>query len=169
MISRYKSLENLGEGGMGVVDRPRTRNSSTPIARQVPRRFYLLAPTPPLSHPSVCHVYEIDEADGRTFSSMASIQGETMNDRISLLTPADQGRIGLRAARRREARYPGRRPPVKGTKMDLGLVRLTEASRPTKADTTMGTVAYMSPEQTRSGEICDRLREPCLNKASRSH
>jgi serine/threonine protein kinase len=36
-----------------------------------------------LSHPNICHVYEIDEADGRTFISMAFIEGETLDERIA--------------------------------------------------------------------------------------
>ncbi len=37
--------------------------------------------------------------------------------------------------------------------MDFGLARLTEASRLTKVDTAMGTVAYMSPEQAQGMEV----------------
>ena len=40
--------------------------------------------------------------------------------------------------------------------MDFGLARLTEASRLTKADQTMGTVAYMSPEQAQGMEVDGR-------------
>ena len=41
----------------------------------------------------------------------------------------------------------------RATIMDFGLARLTEASRLTKADTTMGTVAYMSPEQAQGMDV----------------
>ena len=40
--------------------------------------------------------------------------------------------------------------------MDFGLARLTEASRLTKAEQTVGTVAYMSPEQAQGGEVDHR-------------
>ena len=40
--------------------------------------------------------------------------------------------------------------------MDFGLARLTEASRLTKAEQTVGTAAYMSPEQMQGGEVNHR-------------
>lgn len=36
-----------------------------------------------LHHPNVCPVYEIDEADGKTFLAMAFLKGETLEDRIA--------------------------------------------------------------------------------------
>ena len=44
-------------------------------------------------------------------------------------------------------------PKGRATIMDFGLAHLTEASRLTKVDQTMGTVAYMSPEQAQGAEI----------------
>ena len=36
-----------------------------------------------LHHPNVCRVYEIAEADGKTFLAMAFLKGETLEDRIA--------------------------------------------------------------------------------------
>ncbi len=47
-------------------------------------------------------------------------------------------------------------PEGRATVMDFGLARLTEASRLTKLDTAMGTVAYMSPEQGQGMEVDNR-------------
>jgi len=36
-----------------------------------------------LHHANICPVYEIDEADGKTFLAMAFLEGETLEDRIA--------------------------------------------------------------------------------------
>jgi serine/threonine-protein kinase len=173
-ISHYKITEKLGEGGMGVV----YKADDTKLDRTVALKFlagHLLnddeaktrflreaKAAAGLDHPNICTVYEIAEAEGRTFLSMAFIEGESLEARIErgpmpLKEAVDMGRQvaeGLEAAHEKGVVHRDIKPAnvmvdAKGraTIMDFGLARLTEASRLTKADQTMGTVAYMSPEQ----------------------
>ncbi len=124
-----------------------------------------------LDHPNICTVYEIAEVDGKTFISMAFLKGETLEDRIAkgplslkdALDIARQASEGLQAAHgegifHRDIKPANIQisPEGRATVMDFGLARLTEASRLTKFDTAMGTVAYMSPEQAQGMEVDGR-------------
>ena len=182
-ISHYKITDKLGEGGMGVV----YKAEDTKLERTVALKFlaaHLLnddeakerflreaKAAAALDHPSICHVYEIDEAGGRTFISMAFVKGETLEDRIAKgpLSIKDALEIGRQVAEGLDAAHEAGivhrdikaaniliDPKGRATIMDFGLARLTEASRLTKADTTMGTVAYMSPEQAQGMEVDHR-------------
>jgi serine/threonine protein kinase/Tol biopolymer transport system component len=182
-ISHYKIIAKLGEGGMGVV----YKAEDTKLERTVALKFlaqHLLdddeakerflreaKAAAALHHSNVCPVYEIDEADGKTFLAMAFLQGETLEDRIAegpfaikdALDIARQVADGLEAAHEAGIVHRDIKPAnvlidPKGhaTIMDFGLARLTEASRLTKVDTAMGTVAYMSPEQAQGMEVDHR-------------
>ena len=124
-----------------------------------------------LHHPNVCPVYEIDEVDGKTFLAMAFLEGESLEERITegplsikdALDVARQVADGLDAAHEKGVFHRDIKPAnimvdAKGraTIMDFGLARLTEASRLTKVDTAMGTVAYMSPEQGQGMDVDGR-------------
>ncbi len=116
-----------------------------------------------LLNPNICPVFEIDEVDGKSFISMAYIEGEPLHQKIErgplkleeALDIARQIAQGLDAAHEKGIFHRDIKPEnimvdAKGhvTIMDFGLAQLTEASRLTKTDQTMGTVFYMSPEQT---------------------
>ncbi len=116
-----------------------------------------------LDHSNICTVHEIDEAEGKTFIAMALLEGESLDKRIAqgplkledALSLASQIANGLEAAHEKGIFHRDIKPEnvivdSKGhvTIMDFGLAQLTEASRLTKTDQTMGTVFYMSPEQT---------------------
>jgi serine/threonine-protein kinase len=53
-----------------------------------------------LSHPNICTVYDVGEADGRAFIAMEYVDGVSLSDRIaqSPLTTAEAVRYGLEAA-----------------------------------------------------------------------
>ena len=182
-ISHYRITEKLGEGGMGVV----YKAEDTKLERTVALKFlaaHLLnddeakarflreaKAAAGLHHPNICPVYEIGEAEGKTFLSMAFIEGEPLETRIEqgplpLKEALDIGRQiadGLEAAHEKGVVHRDIKPAnvmvdAKGraTIMDFGLARLTEASRLTKTDQTMGTVAYMSPEQAQGMDVDNR-------------
>jgi len=182
-ISHYKIVEKLGEGGMGVV----YKTDDTKLDRTVALKFlagHLLndeeakarslreaKAAAGLDHPNICTVYEIAEAEGRTFLSMAFIEGESLEAHIErgplpLKEALDIGRQvaeGLEAAHEKGVVHRDIKPAnvmvdAKGraTIMAFGLAHLTEASRLTKADQTMGTAAYMSPEQAQGMEVDNR-------------
>ncbi len=44
-----------------------------------------------LSHPNICTVYVIAEADDKTFIAMEFVKGETLEKRIVKLTPSRRG------------------------------------------------------------------------------
>ena len=121
-----------------------------------------------LSHPNICRVHEIDEAQGRTFIAMEFVEGEDLDKRIEqgplkipeALDIALQIARGLEAAHEKKIVHRDIKPgnvivDDKGhvTVMDFGLALLTESSKLTQLDTTVGTVAYMSPEQAQGVEV----------------
>ncbi len=116
-----------------------------------------------LSHPNVTTIFEIDEADGQTFLALEYVEGETLEQRIEkgplplqdALDFARQIAEGLQAAHAKGIVHrdvkPGNiliTPDGRVKILDFGLALLTERSKLTHLDTTVGTVVYMSPEQT---------------------
>ncbi len=182
-ISHYKIAEKLGEGGMGVVYKAEDTKLDRPVAlkflaphllrdEEARKRFEREAKAAAaLNHPNVCTVHEIAEADGRTFIAMAFLEGESLDKKIeagplklpAALDIAGQTAKGLQAAHGKKIVHRDIKPANlmigEGghvTIMDFGLALLTEGSKLTKLDTTLGTVTYMSPEQTYGMELDHR-------------
>jgi len=122
-----------------------------------------------LDHPNICPVYEVDEAEGEMFLTMAFVEGRSLKDRIAegrlplveALAIAVQVAEGLGAAHERGVVHRdvkpanimlGREGQVRIT--DFGLASLEGGVDLTRPQTVLGTPAYMSPEQFR-GEKTD--------------
>ena len=108
---------------------------------------------------------------GQTFLAMAFIEGDSLDKRIEqglleipeALDIAGQIAQGLEAAHQKKIVHKDIKPgniivDEKGhvTVMKFGLALLTEASKLTQLDTTVGTAAYMSPEQIQGMEVDHR-------------
>jgi TolB-like protein/Flp pilus assembly protein TadD len=103
-ISRYRVLDVLGAGGMGVVYRAEDARLRRPVAlkflstglAQDPialRQFQREArAASSLNHPSICTVYEIDEWAGQPFIAMELLDGETLRER-SAKRPLDAAAV----------------------------------------------------------------------------
>jgi TolB-like protein/tRNA A-37 threonylcarbamoyl transferase component Bud32 len=181
-ISHYKIIEKLGEGGMGIVYRAHDTKLNRDVAlkflhpeltrdEEAKARFIHEAQAAAaLNHPHICTIYEIDEYDGQSFIAMEFIEGEGLQDKIrrgplpidELLSLTIQIGEGLQEAHQKGIVHRDIKPgnimltsqgQVKI--LDFGLARLGAHSKLTKTDTTLGTTAYMSPEQT-SGKEVDR-------------
>ena len=95
LISRYRLLQKLGQGGMGdvylaedtVLGRPvALKFLSGSLLRDSERRSRLFREARAaalIDHPNVCTVHEIDEIDGHPFLVMAYVEGQNLEDRIA--------------------------------------------------------------------------------------
>jgi tRNA A-37 threonylcarbamoyl transferase component Bud32/tetratricopeptide (TPR) repeat protein len=191
-VGRYQVLAKLGEGGMGEVFLAddtqlqrrvaikflRAESEGDALARERLRREALAAAG--LDHPFICKVYEIGDADGRTFIIMEYLEGETLYAaaRRDLLTVrqiveiANELAQALEEAHARGIVHRDLKPSnVMLTKqghikvMDFGLAKQNVESAATGAGsgaatvltdswTRIGTPAYMSPEQV-LGSVVD--------------
>src|SRR5215208_5687854 len=99
---RYRVVSLLGRGGMGEVYRADDLKLGQPVAlkflptrmRERPDLLDRLLKEARIarqvSHPNVCRVYDVGEADGRTFITMEYVDGEDLRsliDRIGQLSP----------------------------------------------------------------------------------
>jgi Tol biopolymer transport system component/predicted Ser/Thr protein kinase len=177
-ISHYKILEKIGEGGMGVVYRAEDTNLERVVALKfmphhiVPdeaeeARFLQEAKAASaLNHPNVCTIYGIEKHEGNRFIAMEYIDGTTLRQKMPLTALNDAIRYGIQIGDAlHEAHQKGivhrdikadnimvnARDQVKV--MDFGLAKLKGSLRITKATSTVGTLAYMSPEQIQGGEV----------------
>jgi serine/threonine protein kinase/tetratricopeptide (TPR) repeat protein len=133
-----------------------------------------------LNHPNISTIYEIDEANGETFIVMEYIPGVTLREWIRR-KPEETGgyrKLGVResvdlaiqiAEGLEKAHGKGivhrdiKSENVMVTEddhrakiMDFGLAKLGGVSRLTKTGSTVGTIAYMSPEQVEGIETDHR-------------
>jgi serine/threonine protein kinase/Flp pilus assembly protein TadD len=182
-ILHYKILEKLGEGGMGVVYKAEDTKLNREVAiKFLPRqivvseeereRFRIEAQAAAaLNHPNIATIHNIEEVDEEMFIVMEYIDGQELEDKIETgplsiddtLDLAIQIAKGLQAAHAKDVIHRDiksanvmltGRGDVKI--MDFGLAKLGGQGKLTKEGTSMGTVAYMSPEQTRGIKVDHR-------------
>jgi len=182
-ISHYKILEKLGEGGMGVVYKAEDTKLKRLVAlkflpssimaseAEKARFIHEAQAAAALNHPNICTIYEIDEAEGHLFIAMEFVEGQSLKEKIEArplkldeaLNIAVQVAEGLQAAHEKKITHRDIKPAnvMITTKdqakiMDFGLAKLAGRTVITKEGTTVGTVAYMSPEQARGEEVDQR-------------
>ena len=180
---RYQIIEELGRGGMGVVYKAQDTKLKRTVAlkflpqelthiSEVKDRFMREAQAAAaLDHPHICTVYEFDETEEKTFISMAYIEGESLKKKIEsgpfeiyeALRIAIQAAEGLQEAHKKGVVHRDiKSANIMVTEkdqakiMDFGLARVTGTTLVTKEGMTMGTIAYMSPQQARGEEVDQR-------------
>jgi TolB-like protein/Tfp pilus assembly protein PilF/predicted Ser/Thr protein kinase len=180
---RYQLIDELGRGGMGVVYKAEDTKLKRIVALKflppelihipdVKDRFMREAQAAAaLDHPNICTVYEFDEAEEKTYISMAYIEGQSLKKKIEsgqlelddAIRLATQVAEGLQEAHKkgivhRDIKSANIMVTEKDQAkiMDFGLARVTGTTMMTKEGMTMGTIAYMSPEQARGEEVDHR-------------
>ena len=183
-LGPYAIVSQLGSGGMGVVylaTDPRLKR--TVAIKLLPpdltrdetakQRFLQEAQAASaLDHPNICTIFEINETDdGQLYLVMAHYEGETLKERIAqgplalddAVDIATQVGQGLAEAHGASIVHRDIKPAnLLVTKtgvvkiLDFGLAKLAGSEGMTQTGTTVGTVAYMSPEQARGQEVDHR-------------
>lgn len=174
-ISHYRILERIGGGAMGVVFKAEDLKLKRIVAlkflppalttdTESKKRFIHEAQAASsLQHNNICTVHDIDETDdGQMFICMDYYEGETLKEKIgrgplSLEEAVDiTGQVarGLAEAHKHGIVHRDVKPAnILITKdgvakiLDFGLAKLVGGSMLTGDGTTLGTAAYMSPEQ----------------------
>ncbi len=181
LASKYKIVEVAGRGGMGIVYKAEDTKLKRRVAlkflppelmleEEAKERFVLEAQAAAaLSHPNICTIHEIDEEEGKSFIAMEYVEGQSLRAKIErgpleeqkALDIAIQIAEGLDEAHKkgiihRDIKSANIMVTEKGQAkvMDFGLAKVTGGTLLTREGTTLGTVAYMSPEQAR-GEVVD--------------
>jgi TolB-like protein/Tfp pilus assembly protein PilF/predicted Ser/Thr protein kinase len=183
IAGKYKIIEELGRGGMGVVYKTEDTKLRRTVALKflppelthipdVKERFMREAQAAAaLDHPNICTVYEFDEDEEKSFISMAYIQGQNLRKKIEsgpleleeALRIATQVAEGLQEAHKkgvvhRDIKSGNIMIDARGQAkiMDFGLARMTGTTLLTQEGAAIGTIAYMSPEQARGKEVDHR-------------
>ena len=183
-LGPYRIVSQLGSGGMGVVYTATDPRLDRRVAIKLlppdltrdetaKQRFLQEAKAASaLDHPNICTIFEINETpDGQLYLVMAHYEGETLkeriargplelNDAIDIATQVGQGLAKVHAAGivHRDIKPANLMVTSDGTVkiLDFGLAKLAGAEGMTQTGTTLGTVAYMSPEQARGQEVDHR-------------
>jgi serine/threonine protein kinase/tetratricopeptide (TPR) repeat protein len=183
IAGKYKIIDEVGAGGMGIVYKAEDLKLKRCVALkflpshfmdspELKERFLIEAQAAAaLSHPNICVIHEVGESEERPYIAMEYVEGETLRDRIKKgpLKPEEALDIAAQiASGLGEAHHKGIiHRDIKSANimvthtgqakvMDFGLAKLRGGSSLTKSQTTLGTIAYMSPEQARGDELDQR-------------
>jgi len=182
-VSHYLILDKLGEGGMGVVYRARDTRldrlvalkflplevASTASGRQ---RFVNEArAASALNHPNVAVVYDVGDSGDQSFIAMELVEGVSLKQRLRAerLSIEDVQSLGLQIAEGLQAAHSKGivHRDIKPENllltseghvkiMDFGIAKTSTDSGLTQTGTTLGTLAYMSPEQLLADNVDHR-------------
>jgi serine/threonine-protein kinase len=184
VVSHYRILEKLGEGGMGVIYKAEDTKLKRFVALKfLPPQFTLdddakkrfmheARAASALDHPNICTIFEINEtSEGQMFICMAYYEGESLEERIgrgpleivdAIDIAVDVGR-GLAKAHREGITHRDIKPAnviITGENqlkiVDFGLAMLAGQTGVTKQGVTVGTSPFMSPEQAKSETVDHR-------------
>lgn len=177
-LGGFEIVRELGRGGMGVVYKAHEQSLQRVVALKILPKELVSDPAfvqrfkrearaaAQLSHPNIVHIYAVGEEDGTHYIAMEYVKGVSLRDLIR-----EKGQLDLRRA----LRYTGQIAQALGAAhtvgivhrdvkphnvmidtadrarvMDFGLASLENArTQLTETGTTLGTPAYMSPEQCR--------------------
>jgi serine/threonine protein kinase/Tol biopolymer transport system component len=184
-VGPYRLLERIGGGGMGIIWRAEdTRLGRIVALKLLPpalsrdsvskARFQQESrAASTLDHPNVCALYDVGETvDGQLFLTMPCYEGETLRQRLergplavdAAIDVARQVARGLAEAHRRGIVHRDIKPAnlmLTGDGMvkilDFGIAKLAGAVGLTRTGSTVGTLAYMSPEQMRGRPVDPRI------------
>jgi serine/threonine protein kinase/tetratricopeptide (TPR) repeat protein len=194
IAGKYKIVELVGRGGMGVVYRAEDTKLQRPVAlkflaeelahdHQAVERFQREArAASALNHPSICTIYDIDEHEGQQLIALEFLEGKTLREYMlgkrldvdQIIDLVIQVSSGLEAAHAKGIIHRDIKPgnifvteTGQAKILDFGLAKLLPERKPkpdekpmpgmptvtaeellTKPGVAIGTVAYMSPEQT---------------------
>jgi serine/threonine protein kinase/Flp pilus assembly protein TadD len=184
ITSHYKILEKIGGGGMGVVYKAQDLKLDRAVALKFLPPELTLDPdakerfvheakaASSLQHHNICTIHDIDQtADGQMFIVMDLYEGETLKSRIAksklrieeALDIAGQVAQGLARAHEAGIIHRDIKPANiiitrrdEAKIVDFGLAKLSGRTLLTKSGTTLGTAAYMSPEQAKGEQVDQR-------------
>jgi len=181
---RYRIIGEVGRGGMGVVYKAQDTRlertvalkflaSPSTLGEDSRERFIHEAQAiSELDHPNICTVHEFDQTQaGEMYIVMAFYGGESLRNKIQRGPVAVEDAIdttiqvaqGLEKAHRKGVVHRDIKPAnllitedgmVKI--VDFGLAKLAGKTHLTRTGSTLGTVAYMSPEQAQGKEVDHR-------------
>jgi serine/threonine protein kinase len=178
IISHYKILEKLGEGGMGVVYRAEDTKLKRAVALKFlppgldahePERARFLQEAQAaaaLNHPNICTIHDVASENNQQFIVMEYVEGKTLKQMVPVQKIQDAIGYAIQIGEAlQEAHNHGvvhrdiktenimvnAKNQIKV--MDFGLAKLKGSLKLTKTSSTAGTLAYMSPEQIQGGAV----------------
>ncbi|MCP4901444.1 MAG: serine/threonine protein kinase, partial [bacterium] len=182
LTERYRIVGVLGKGGMGEVYRADDLKLGQPVAlkflpeglendaSRLERFLNEVRTARQVSHPNVCRVHDVGEAEGQHFLSMEYVDGEDLASLLRRIGRVPQDRAielsrqmcaGLAAAHEQGILHRDLKPANvmidgrgRARLTDFGLASLAQHSGGTEVRA--GTPAYMAPEQLAGKEVSVR-------------
>jgi len=179
-VLHYKILEKIGAGGMGVVYKAQDTKLDRIVALKflpedladdetaLKRLLKEAKSASKINHPNVCTIYTIEEYEDTHFIVMEYVEGQTLRAIIkaSALQPDEAIEYAIQIVQALKSAHDKSiiHRDIKSENimintdnivkvMDFGLAKIKGEAKLTMASGTVGTTAYMSPEQLQGMEI----------------